>query len=161
MTVFEYAKKMELDGKALYEGELAKTENEGLKTILRMLAKAEQNHYDIFDAMEKSKTPEALKPVSFTEIKNIYQQMKEKGDYFNIKASQAEFYEKALGIEEKTEEFYRSEAAKTGDSKVKDLLLLVADEEHRHVKLMSAMFHMVNRPNEWLTNAEWTNLDEY
>lgn len=161
MTVFEYAKKMELDGKAMYEGELARTDNEGMKSILRMLAKAEQNHYDIFAAMEKNKAPEALKPVPFAEVKNIFQRMKETGDTLNLKASQAAFYEKALGIEEKSEEFYRAEAGKTSDAAMKAQLLQIAEEENRHVKLMSAMFKLVNRPNEWLENAEWTHLEEY
>jgi len=161
MTVFEYAKKMELDGKAMYEAEIPKTGNKGVKTILRMLADAEQNHYDIFDAMEKKMPPETLKPVPFAEVKNIFQAMQEKGDYLDIKASQAEFYEKALGIEEKSEEYYRNEAKKTSDKTMKEQLLSIADEEHRHVKLMSAMYHMVNRPKEWLANAEWTHIEEY
>ncbi|TFG64829.1 MAG: hypothetical protein E4H36_01885 [Spirochaetales bacterium] len=161
MTVFEYAKKMELDGKAMYEGELANTRNEGMKTILLMLARAEQNHYEIFSAMEKKKKPEALQPVSFAEIKNIFEKMKEKGDYLNIKASQAEFYEKALEIEEKTEEFYKTEAGKSANAEIKEQLLTVAAEEHRHVELMSAMYHMVNRPNEWLATSEWNYLREY
>ena len=40
--IIEFAKQAELDGKALYEQELAKTEDPGLRKILKMLIEAEE-----------------------------------------------------------------------------------------------------------------------
>ena len=52
MNVFDFALKMEVDGKAYYEKLAKKTDQPGLKTIFTRLAEDEQKHYDIFQELK-------------------------------------------------------------------------------------------------------------
>lgn len=158
--VLEYAKKMELDGKKRYEEEIEKTENVGLKNILKMLVEAEQNHFEIFEGMQKDMKISVLH-TSFGEIKNIFQKMKESGEMIVSSDDHAEFYKKVKEIEEKSEKFYRDEAEKTDDDEVMQVLNEVADEEHRHVILMDNLIEYASKPQQWVENAEFNQMEEY
>jgi len=158
--VFEYAKKMEMDGKKMYEEELAKTENEGIKNILRMLVDAEDNHFEIFDNMQKKqKTP--VKHMSLKEVKNIFQEMKDSGEEVVCSHDHLEFYQKLKNVEEETEKFYRDEADKAEDADVKEVLNEIADEEHRHVILMDNLAEFAKKPQQWVEHAEFNHMEEY
>lgn len=158
--VFEFAKQMELDGKGLYERELKHTTDPGLQNILQMLIKAEQNHYEIFDNMQKGKKVKIVK-TDFGKVKNIFQKMQDSGQVTVQSKDHAKFYEKLHAIEEKAEKFYRKEAENTSDEEVKKALLEIADEEHRHVVLMANMKKFVSRPKQWVEDAEFNHMDEY
>ncbi|MGM5484162.1 MAG: ferritin family protein [Nanobdellota archaeon] len=158
--VFEHAKQMELDGKQLYLNEIERTEDPGIRKILQMLADAEQNHYEIFDSLQKQHKVD-IKPTSMVEIKNIFTDMKEKGEKLATSPDHAEFYEKVKDIEEKTEDEYRKEAKDTENLEVKEVLLKIADEEHRHYKLMESFIRMCRNADQWVENAEFNHLDEY
>ena len=158
--VFEFAKKMELDGKAKYEEELAKTEDPGLKSILKMLIDAEVNHYEVFDAMQQKHSKEVIH-TSLKDVKNIFQEIKEKGEKIITSEEHADFYLKAKEIEEKAEETYRKEAQACEDEEVKKILIEIADEEHRHVILMQSLHEMVLNPNQWVENAEFNEINDF
>jgi rubrerythrin len=158
--IFEFAKQMELDGKAMYEEEAAKVNNPGLKKILLMLAEEEQKHYDLFDAMKNSGDLGVLPSISMSAIKNVFQEIKDSGEKIELPENETEFYKKALEIEQKSEQFYRSEAAKQSGN-VQETMIKIAEEEHRHAILMENMIQFVNRPNEWVEHAEFNHIEDY
>jgi len=160
IDVFEFAKKMELDGKEMYLAEIGNTVNPGIKNILHMLVKAEENHYEIFSAMQAKKKKEVIH-TDFGKIKNIFEQMAEKGETLFGIESHRDFYMKALKIEEETEEFYRTNAERCDDEEVKQVLKEIADEEHRHAVLLNAFVEMTQNPVQWVENAEFNHLDDY
>lgn len=161
--VFEHAKQMEIDGKTLYEEELAKTDSAGLKKILEMLIKAEENHYEIFCALQlKHKVP--VIKTSIPEIKTIFSNMKESGEEIVTSAEHSDFYEKVKEIEIKSETYFRknAESAKQeGYDKLAEIFTDLADEEHRHVILMEGLLEMTRNPQQWVEDAEWNNMEEY
>lgn len=156
--VFEFAKKMEIDGRKLYETELKKTDDPGLKSILRMLIEAEKNHYEIFDAMQNQKSEPVIK-TSLAKVKNVFQKMSKQPGL--IVKDHSEFYKKIQKIEEDTEAFYRKEAAATTEPEAKQALLQIADEEHRHVILVATLTEFVSHPQTWIENAEFNKLKDY
>lgn len=161
--VFEHAKQMEVDGKSLYEEELAKTENAGLRKILEMLIKAEQNHYEIFCALQlKHKVP--VIQTSIADIKTIFSEMKENGEEIVTSDEHSDFYEKVKEIEIKAEEYFRNNAEKAaaeGNEKLSQIFTDLANEEHRHVILMTSLLEMTRNPQQWVEDAEWNHMDEY
>jgi len=38
--------------------------------------------------------------------------------------------------------------------------MLIADEEHTHWALIENVLQFLDRPKQWLENAEWNNLDK-
>ena len=158
MDAFDYAKRMELDGIRLYEEELNRTKNPGLKTILNMLIQQEKKHYDLFDFMSKSTDVDMTK-ASFKGIKNIFDEIKDKGEVFP--KEELDFYDKILKIEEDSETFYRKMAQDIEDENVKAQILQIADEEHKHFIIINNLIMMVNRPNSWVEDAEFNHLEDY
>ena len=159
--IIEFAKQAELDGKALYEQELAKTEDPGLRKILKMLIEAEENHYDYFDSLEDGDDEVEIQSTSLKGVRNIFQEMREDGETIVTSPDHLDFYEKVLGIEEKAEQFYRDAAESVSEQKVKDAILKIADEEHRHAIMAKSFTDMVRNPSQWVENAEFNNMDDY
>jgi rubrerythrin len=159
--IIEFAKKAELDGKALYEEELAKTEDSGIRKILKMLIEAEENHYDYFDSLDDGDSMVEIQSTSLKGVKNVFQEMKDNGDAIITSSDHLSFYEKLLEIEEKAEKFYRDAAENLFGQNVKDALLKIADEEHRHVILAKSFIDMIRNPSQWVEDAEFNNMDDY
>ena len=153
VNVFEYAKKMEMDGIHYYQQEAERTRHPGFKKILQLLIHAEQKHYAFFDSLQKKSNPDDLIAFPVDEAKNIFQQMRKNKDEFDFDDEEVEAYRKALEIEKRSEKFYRSEAEKEENKEIKKQLLQVAEEEKKHVLLVDGMVEYINRPNAWVEHA--------
>jgi rubrerythrin len=165
MNAFEYAMNMEQDGRKYYLDQAAKMSDPVLQKIFEELAVDELTHYNIFKTMAEGKKADyeaAFKTRILATTKNIFQKLqaqKKKIDAFpgNVKAA----WEKALEIEDKSEKFYRDQAAKATDPEQKKIWNTISDEEHKHWVAISHVVQFIDRPNHWLENAEWSNLDPY
>ncbi|MBU0615021.1 MAG: ferritin family protein [Nanoarchaeota archaeon] len=159
--IFEYAKKMELDGIEMYTKQAAKTKLPGIKKVLMVLIEEEQKHYEIFDAMQKNGEFNVTKIFSLDNVKNVFQQMKDSGEGFDASGDEIAFYKKALEIEQKSEAFYRAQAMNQVDPAKKEALNSIADEEHRHGIFMDNMVHFLSQPKHWVENAEFNHMQDY
>ncbi len=163
MNVFEFAMQMEKDGEAYYRDMANKTNNEGLKTILNMIADEEVKHYNIFKEMKEGTRGAESLPHSdiMKNTKNIFQKMSEAGEKFDDDAVTKEHYAKAKEMEDEAVKFYTQKAEETTAVHEKDLLLQIADEEKRHSRLFQEFMDFVTTPERWLEDAEWRHIDEY
>jgi rubrerythrin len=161
MDVFEYAMQMEKDGEAYYRSIAAETESEGLRTILTFLADEEVKHYNIFKKMRDGKVDEVPESSLISDAKNIFQQMKESGETFDFKEKQVAYYEKAMQIEQDAVDLYLKHAEETDDPGEERNMRKIAEEEKRHYRLFESIRDFVQRPEQWLEDAEWNHLDEY
>ena len=64
-------------------------------------------------------------------------------------------------IEKKSEDFYRLKVDEESSEEVKKTLNIIADEEHKHWILIEHVLQFLDRPKQWLADAEWNNLDKY
>ena len=79
MNIYKYAMKMEKDGENYYRELANKTEDIGLRNILKMLADEEVRHYNIIEQMMKSKASAELAETDILEdAKNIFVKNKNK-----------------------------------------------------------------------------------
>lgn len=153
MNVFEYAKKMELSGINFYLGEWERTTQPGFKRILQTMIDEERKHYIFFDTLQEKSESGKLYPFPEDEVKNVFQNMIQNKEGFDFSAEQVETYRKALEIEKISENFYRDEAKKTANEELKAQLIMVAEEEAKHVMLMDYLVEYINRPNDWVEHA--------
>ncbi len=160
MDIYEYAMKMEKDGEGFYREMAVLTSNEGLKSILGMLAEAEVRHFNLFNNMKQHGQIGPLSIEALSYVKNIFEIMKEQRG-FEIGSSELELYKKAQDIEQKSREFYLKEAAEVTDQSQKDVFGKIAKEEQRHFMILEEIINMVNKPQTWLENPEWYHLEEY
>jgi rubrerythrin len=160
MDIFEYAMQMELDGEAYYRQLVQKVPNKGLKTILSMLADDEVKHYN---AIKKLRIGESQMTTTtiLTDAKNIFVQLKNADEEFDVEISQIDLYKKAQEIEEKSRDFYLEKANEVDQDYQKELFLKLAEEEKKHYFLLENIIEFVSRTQYWLENAEFCHLEEY
>lgn len=161
MNVFDFAMKMELDGKAYYQKMAEKTKLPGLKNIFLQLAEDEQKHYDIFQGLKK-KAPSAMPASTALEkAKNIFEKLlKEKSSTAELEGD-LEGYKYAMKLEADSFRFYEDAAGRETDPKTKEILLRIAGEEQKHFNILQNVFDFVNAPNQYLAWGEFSNLDEF
>ena len=68
--------------------------------------------------------------------------------------------EQILEIEHKSEDFYR-EHAREQEKLIRDQMELIADEEQKHAIIIHNLIRMIERPDTWVEDAEFNNLEEY
>jgi len=163
MNVFEHAMQMELDGKAYSEEAAAKVIAPELKKILLEIADDEQKHYLLFKALKEGKDVAYIESEAtsiITSVKNIFITLKEKNKDYDFPEDSKLIWEHAREVEREAEKFYRVEAEKEENPDKAVILNKIADEEHRHWVTMENVINYIDRPNQWLEDGEWANLDD-
>jgi rubrerythrin len=164
MDIFEYAMKMEMDGRMFYIEHANKATSPELKKILLELADDEQKHYNIFKALKDGHTAEykeAEKTTILATVKNVFESLRAGDKNYAFPADAKKLWEEAREVEKKTEVFYREKAKEVGKPAQAAILNKIADEEHRHWVTMENVIQFLDRPTNWLESAEWTNLEDY
>ncbi len=162
MNVFEFAMQMEKDGEAFYREIADKCKDPGLKKIFTTLADEEVVHYNTFKKLYEKTSAKAVESNILEKAKNIFTEIKDAGG-INIvdETPQLEAYKKAMEAEKESYTFYEKKAEEVTDPEEKKILLTFAREEHRHDRLLENIIEFVNRPEEWLENAEFARMEEY
>ncbi len=161
MNVFDFAMKMELDGKDYYKKLAEKTSVTGLKNLFLQLAEDEQKHYETFEALKTKSTPGMQDTASLEKAKNVFETLRtDKPNVAELKGD-LDGYQHAMKLEADSYRFYEEAAAKENDAKVKTLLLKIAAEEQKHFNILQNVFDFVNAPNQYLAWAEFSNLEEF
>lgn len=160
MDIFNFAIKMEKDGEAFYRELAARTHDDGLKTILNMLAEDEVKHAKAIESI-RSRTTDMADTEILDKARNIFERMKEFGETFDVENDQETLYRKAMEIEQNSIDFYLDRADQLSDPKQKALFEQLAVEEKKHFRLLSGLADFVNRPKTWLEDAEFYHLEEY
>jgi len=162
MNVFDFAIKMELDGKAFYE-KLAKGTNlAGLQTIFTRLAADEQKHYEIFLALKGQTQTTAMEDTTVLEqAKNVFERLLEQKETLGPVKGDLEGYRYAMKLEADSFRLYEDAAQKEKNPEVKNLLLRIAGEEHKHFSILENVYDFVNAPNQYLAWGEFSNIEEF
>lgn len=164
MNIFEYAMKMEENGRAFYLEHAEKVRVPELKRILVELAEDELKHYNIFKAMRDGQTTEyreAEKTTIFSTVKNVFESLKVEGKRLSFRAEAKDLWEQAQEIEKKSEDFYHQKAGEVDNETQKLIFNHIADEEHKHWVSLENVIQFLDRPKQWLEDAEWSHLEDY
>jgi rubrerythrin len=164
MNIFEFAMKMEEDGREYYLAQAQKTDNHGIKSILTELAEDELKHYNIFKALRDKGIAEYRdeeKTTILSTTKNVFEALKSEDKEFNFSGEMQDIWRRALEVEIESEKLYREKADEADDANFKDIFNKIADEERRHQMVIENVIDFLNRPKQWLENAEWHHLEDY
>jgi len=161
MDVFDYAMKMEEEGEDYYRELAEKCGNSSLKGILNMLADEEVKHYNVLEEMKNNESPQLPETTLLADAKNIFEEISEKDESFDFDISQQELYRRAQELEQESEDFYLRRAEEAENQPLKEMLLKIAEEEKKHYFLLENIIEFISRPETWLENAEFGQLDEY
>lgn len=162
MNVFEFAMKMELDGKEWYEKAAAQTQDSALKNILLEMAEDEQKHYEVFKAYRDGAESLEMPPSTtvLTNAKNFFERMAASGPV-EFGGDEIDVWRQLLENESNAEKFYTEKAAEAEDDDTRKALESIAAEEYRHRMLIEHMISFLSAPKTWLENAEWHHIESY
>ena len=162
MNVFDFAMKMEEDGKAYYENLAEQSSQPGLKTLFHSLARDEQKHFEIFKQLKAgAAVPEMQDSDVIEEAKNIFQTLSDQDKVFKKTEAILAAYQHAMNLESGSVRLYEDAAGKEENQAIRELLMRLATEERKHFEILANIYHFVNAPNEYLAWGEFSNLDEY
>lgn len=160
MNVFDFAKKMELEGKDLYERLADANDFPGLKNIFRMLAADEQKHYDTIVKIESRAHVEMADSSALDTAKSIFQEL-QTHDVLSIRMKKdLEGYRLAMKVEADSVTLYTDAAGKEADKEIIGLLNKIAAEEKQHYNIMENLYDLVLRPEYFLAWREFGNLQD-
>ncbi len=164
MSPYEYAMNMEKEGQKFFEENADKMDSPQLRAIFRELAGDEERHWKVFKSMSEGGTPDIeteFKSKLIETAQGIFKEMSDANQTVadfpqDVKAC----WERARDIEDKAEEYYRACAKKAATDEERVIWNQIADEEHRHWVAMNNVIDFIDRPNQWLADAEWSKMTD-
>ena len=161
MNLFDFAMKMELDGKAYYEELAFATPVAGLKTIFTRLAADEQKHYETIQKI-KAGVPGAMVDTTVLEdAKNVFIGLKEDRSIVGSLRKDLDGYQHAMKVEAASVRLYEDLAKKVDSPDTTQLVLKIANEEKKHYNIMENLYDFVLAPQNFLAWGEFSNLKEF
>lgn len=162
MNVFDFAMKMETDGKAYYEKLAKQASLVGLQTIFTRLAADEQKHCEIFLALRTSgKAPAMQESTALEDARSVFSDVLIGTAVAAGSKDDLAAYQHAMQFEADSFKLYEAAAVKETAASVRELLLKIAGEEHKHFNILENIFQFVNAPNQYLAWGESSNLEEF
>ena len=160
MNVFDFAIKMELQGKAIYENLAASTKFPGLKTIFSGLAADEQKHLEIFRALKEGNAWIMTDSVMIEKAKSVFSEMLADKDRLIELHEDLDAYQVGLKIEADSVKLYEDMAKKEQEPELVQLYLKIANEEKKHFNVIENICDFLMRPKYYLEWREFSNLHE-
>jgi rubrerythrin len=161
MNLFDFAMKMELDGKELYEKFAGETGHVGLKAIFTSLAADEQKHYDAVKALKSGGESRMAETTVLDSAKNIFQGLREETAHLAGMRGSLDGYRFAMKIEADSVRLYEDMAGREKRAETGMLLQKIADEEKKHYNIMENLYDLVLAPTTYLAWGEFSNLKEF
>ena len=161
-NAWEIAVKMENEGIEYYNKLAMETDNNELEGVFKFLAGQEEEHKKYFESIEHCVTGKYPKTEDAkSKAKEVFKKMAPK-----FKASEkillaVDAYKKAITFEEKSVEYYTSLISEAESENQREIIKLIINEEKNHVATLELLIDFVNRPNEWLEDAEFNNREDY
>ena len=161
MNIYEFAMKMELDGRVYYEKLASETGVVGLIAIFTNLAEDEQKHYDTIQAIQAKSDWKMADTSVLDKAKNVFQDLMVDKNIVGSLAKSLDGYQHAREIEAKSVKFYEDAAKNAENPETAQILLRIANEEKKHYNIMDNLYDLVLAPQNFLAWGEFSNLKEF
>jgi len=166
LEAIKFAIQMEIDGKEYYRKASRQSDNKVGRELFEWLANEEDKHRRIFggiyNTIRKQKAwPEVvIQPRKGAVLDTIFsREMKVAASTVKATGTELESIAKAMEMENKTREFYKSQDQKAGyDAEKKLYLALAAEEEGHYLTLVDYREYLID-PAGYFRKAEHHSLD--
>jgi len=160
MNVFDFAMKMELQGKACYENLAASTQVAGLRNIFNGLAADEQKHYEVFRGLKEGKAFTMADSRMLEQAKSVFRELVGDKERSTGLHEDLDGYRLGLKIEADSVKLYEDMAKREQNPETVQLYLRIANEEKKHFNIMENICDFVMKPKYFLEWREFSNLHE-
>jgi rubrerythrin len=158
MSIFEFAIKMEMDGKVHYEKLADETVDRGVKAIFTTLAADEQKHYETIQAIMSGTAWLMKHSVVLESAKHLFSNIRSNEAIACSLRKSLERCELARKIEAESVRFYENSAHNESNYSTRQLLLRIAEEEKHHYNILENFYDFSLTPMHCLTWKEFSNL---
>jgi rubrerythrin len=161
MNIFDCAISMEEDARAYYKKIADVSTIPEIKNLLTLLAEAEQEHRDILASMKESLAPQKAEFSVLKDAACVFRPLLGKRDLMEELKDDPDAYRHIVIREEEDVRFYEDLAAKAQDGESRQILLLIAAEERKHLSIVENIYSFVESPRNYLAWGEFSNIKEY
>lgn len=161
MNIFDCAIKREEEAHTYYRQLAANAALPELKHLFKMLAESEQEHHDALLALKEGNE---YMIAGFNDLQGVachFKPLLENNDFTDEPLEESDEYLKIVQEEENGIQFYVDLAAQTENENVRKVMLMIAEEEHKHLSIVKNIYSFVESPKNFLASAEFSNLKEY
>ena len=166
LEALKIAIQMEIDGKKYYAKASQESGNELGKKLLQSLAAEEDIHRqkfeEIYSAIRNKKgwTKTDFQPDGGKRLRTIFARATEEmSSRAEVLPTELDTVAKAMDMENKTHDFYRSQAEKANYDAERDFYQTLAAEEKEHHIVLLDYYEYLKDPGGWFVNKEHPSLD--
>ncbi len=166
LEALQIAIQMEIDGKEYYLKVSQESSNELGKKLLESLAVEEDLHRqkfsEIYDAIRSKKAwPEThFQPDGGRGLRTIFARALEQAEQDEKgTATELNAVEKAMEMENKTYDFYKSQEVKAGQGAEREFYERLASQEREHHLILLDYYEYLKDPAGWFVQKEHPSLD--
>jgi rubrerythrin len=156
MNIFDCAIKVEQRAKECYELLEKESTLPEMKSLFSLLAEAEQEHIGTLMRMKESTAAGA--ELAEPECSRI--PLMAKDQILREVSSDSDFFIHAVHGEEEDIRYYEELAARAQDERLRQGLLLLAEEERKHLDVVENIYSFAEAPRTYLAWQEFGNLQE-
>lgn len=161
MNIFDCAIKMEEEAREFYVDLVAATTVPELKDLFTLLADSEQEHHDALIAMKRSVDSRKAQFNALQDAACLFRPLLDKRDLVAEHKEDSDAYGQIVKEEEKGVKFYEELVEQAQEEETRKILLMIADEERKHLSIVENIFSFIESPKNYLAWGEFSNLKEY
>lgn len=161
MNSIEFAIKMEHDGEKYYREQAENNQDNPLNVIFLFLADDEKGHAVILENELKKINYELSDNQTLSNTDNVFKDRGEFKNKFEKIPDQLDAYRIALQMEKDSIELYQKFLDEATDEQTKKLFGYLVKQEENHFKIFDNLINLVERPEEWVEDAEFGVREEY
>ncbi|MBC3899630.1 ferritin-like domain-containing protein [Acetobacterium malicum] len=161
MNSIEFAIKMELDGEKYYREQAKNNQDNSLNAVFLLLAEDENGHAKLLKSEQEKITYDLADNPTLADTGNVFKDRSEFKNKFEKIPNQLDVYRMALQMEKDSIELYQKFLAEATDEQTKKLFGYLVKQEENHFKIFDNLITLVERPDEWVEDAEFGVREEY
>lgn len=135
--------------------------HEGIRNILLMLIQDQERHVRRLTALQGRESSILEDSPVFREARKLFESMQSRRETFSCDLDQVKMYRQALDLLEKKQRLYLDAAETSTSAANRDFLVKISGEEEKQALVLQNIIAMVERPDQWIEDAEFNHLDEY
>lgn len=161
MNVIDCALKMEEEARLHYEELAAAAPTPELRTLFSLLTAAEREHRHALEKIKEGVAAPETGFVALNEASCVFRALLSKRELLAGLKNDSDAYQHVIKEEQESVKLYEELAAKAEDGDTRNLLLMIAEEERRHLNIVENIYSFLESPKTYLAWGEFSNLREY
>lgn len=161
MNSIEFAINMEIDGEKYYREQAKNNQDNSLNAVFLLLAEDENGHAKLLKSEQKKITYDLADNATLADTNNVFKNRGEFKNKFEKIPDQLDVYRMALQMEKDSIELYEKLLKEATDEQTKKLFGYLVKQEENHFKIFNNLIKLVERPEEWVEDAEFGIREEY